>query len=125
MISDYLKKTARSFKYAFSGMKELIWKESNTRIHLFFTAAVIIAGFVFRVSPGEWCVLVLTIASVWSAEAINTAVERAVDLETREVNPLARAAKDTAAASVLIHAIASVVIGLIIFLPKLIGLFLY
>ena len=92
---------------------------------MFFTIAVIIAGFLLKVDSVEWCILLITIASVWTAESLNAALERNVDLVTIEKKPLAKEAKDLAAGAVLIFAAASVVIGLIIFLPKIIVLFLY
>ena len=123
MISDYLKKKVFSFKYAFSGLKELWVHESNTRIHLIFTILVMLMAILLKVSSVEMCVLVFIIGAVWSAEAMNSAVERVVDLVTLDKKPLAKAAKDLAAGSVLLLAITSVVIGLVIFLPKIISLF--
>lgn len=122
MIFNFLKLRAQSFVYAWNGIKILLEKEKNARIHLCFTIAVIIAGFIFRVSAFEWIMLCLTIAAVWTAEAFNTAVERTVDLVTAEKKPLAKEAKDLAAGAVLIFAAASVVVGLIIFLPKILSL---
>lgn len=86
---------------------------------MFFTVLVIAAAFILKVSKDEFCILVLTIGCVWTAETFNTAVERVVDLVTLERKPLAKAAKDLAAGAVLILAISSVVIGLVIFLPKI------
>ena len=123
MIFDFLIGRIASFKYAFEGIAELLKKEKNTRIHLFFTVAAIAAGFIFKISPIEFCIIILTISSVWCAEAMNTAVERAVDLVTHDKKPLAKASKDLAAGAVLITAIGSIFIGLIIFLPKFIALF--
>lgn len=123
MISDYLKKKAYSFKYAFSGLKELWTQENNTRIHLVFTILAVVMSILLKVNSIEFCVLVFIIGAVWSAEAMNSAMERVVDLVTLEKKPLAKAAKDLAAGSVLILALTSVVIGLVIFLPKIIGLF--
>ena len=123
MIFDFLKKRLNSFRYAFAGIKELWVKEKNTRIHMFFTIAAIAAGFLLKISPLEFALLILTIAAVWGMEAINSGVERVVDLVTLEKKPLAKAAKDLAAGAVLIIAMASVIIGLIIFLPKIIQLF--
>ena len=123
MIFDYLKKKADSFKFAFSGIKELWVHESNTRIHLIFTILVMIMAILLKVSSVEMCILVFIIGAVWSAEAMNSAVERVVDLVTLDKKPLAKAAKDLAAASVLLLAITSVVIGLVIFMPKIIALF--
>ena len=82
-------------------------------------------GFLLKIKTAEWCILVLTIASVWGAEAMNAALERNVDLVTEEWKPLAKKAKDLAAGAVLIYAIGSVIIGIIIFLPKLISLLMY
>ena len=123
MISDFLKSRILSFKYAFEGIKELIKKEKNTRIHMFFTIAAIAAGFLLKISEVEFCIIILTISSVWCAEAMNSAVERAIDLITLDKKPLAKASKDLAAGAVLISAIGSVFIGIIIFLPKFIALF--
>ncbi|MBR6091132.1 MAG: diacylglycerol kinase family protein [Anaerolineaceae bacterium] len=124
MIFDFLKSRIRSFKYAFAGIAELWRKEKNTRIHMFFTIIVIIAAFLLKVSSVEFCILIFIIGAVWCAEAVNSAVERVVDLVTSEKKPLAKAAKDLAAGAVLILAITSVFIGLIIFLPKILA-FLY
>lgn len=123
MIFSFLKKRLNSFRYAFAGIKELWVKEKNTRIHMFFTIAALGASFLLKISPLEFALLILTIAGVWGMEAINSGVERVVDLVTLEKKPLAKAAKDLAAGAVLIIAIASVIIGLIIFLPKIIQLF--
>lgn len=91
---------------------------------MFFTIIVIIAAFLLKVSSVEFCILIFIIGAVWCAEAVNSAVERVVDLVTSEKKPLAKAAKDLAAGAVLILAITSVFIGLIIFLPKILA-FLY
>ena len=123
MIFNYLKKKTDSFKFAFSGIKELWVHESNTRIHLIFTILVMIMALLLKVNNVELCVLVFITGAVWSAEAMNSAVERVVDLVTLDKKPLAKAAKDLAAGSVLLLAITSVVIGLVIFLPKIIALF--
>lgn len=125
MISEFFSGRIRAFAFAWAGIRNLWQKEKNTRVYLFFTAAVVIAGFLFRVSIIEWCILIMLIAAVWCAEALNSAVERNVDLVTAEKKPLAKEAKDLAAGAVLILAAASAVIGLIIFLPKFVALFLY
>ncbi len=125
MISDFLKSRAASFSYAFSGLYELWTKEINTRIHLFFTIAATAMGFLLKISSIEWCILVFAVTNVWAAEAMNAALESNVDLATDEWKPLAKKAKDLAAGAVLIYAICSVIIGLIIFLPKLIAILVY
>ena len=125
MISEFFSGRIRAFQYAWAGIRNLWQKEKNTRVYLFFTVPVIIAGFIFHVSITEWCILLLIIAAVWCAEALNAAVERNVDLVTLDKKPLAKEAKDLAAGAVFILAAASVIIGLLIFLPKIISLFLY
>ena len=89
---------------------------------MFFSVAVIIAAIIFKINAFEFCILILTIGFVWFAEAMNSAVERVVDLVTLDKKPLAKAAKDLAAGAVLISAISSVFIGLFIFLPKIFAL---
>lgn len=123
MIFEFLKKKINSFKYAFEGLRELWVHETNTRIHLFFTIIALLMAIILKVNSYELCILFLTIGAVWSAEAMNSAIERVVDLVTHDKKPLAKAAKDLAAGSVLIFAIASVFVGLVIFLPKIIALF--
>lgn len=112
----------KSLGYAISGIIQCIQKERNIKIHLVFMFLVIICGFLFQLSITEWLVCILLFGLVISLELVNTAIEAAVDLCTQEYHPLAKIAKDTAAGAVLISAIASVVIGLIIFVPKILSL---
>lgn len=121
-----MKKTGKDLlgiKFAVRGILETIRTERNARIHLVCAAVVILAGCFFRVSKNEWLVLMLTISAVITAEVINTAVESTVDLYTSRYHPLAEKAKNAAAGAVLVTAIGAVVVGLIIFGPKLWGLF--
>ena len=112
----------KSLGYAISGIIQCIQKERNIKIHLVFMFLVIICGFLFQLSITEWLVCILLFGLVISLELVNTAIEAIVDLCTQEYHPLAKIAKDTAAGAVLISAIASVVIGLIIFVPKILSL---
>lgn len=112
----------KSLGYAISGIIQCIQKERNIKIHLVFMFLVIICGFLFQLSITEWLVCILLFGLVISLELVNTAIEAVVDLCTQEYHPLAKIAKDTAAGAVLISAIASVVIGLIIFVPKVLSL---
>lgn len=114
------KRLINSFGYAFEGIKQAYLGEQNMRIHFFMASLVIIFGFFLKISYMEWLVCLLLIGLVIMAEFINTAVEYVVDLASPKVHPLAKAAKDTASAGVLMMAIISAVIGLIIFVPKLI-----
>jgi diacylglycerol kinase len=110
---------ATSFRAAFSGLRRLVTSERHFQLHLIAgTCAVILAAFL-GFSRLEWTILILTIGLVLVAEGLNSAIERAIDTTTPSFHPLAKAAKDIAAAAVLIAAIASVVIGLLLYVPKL------
>ena len=115
------KKLRNSFKYAFEGIEEAWKTEQNLKIHFVIMALVIIAGFIFKISVMEWIVCLLLFAIVISLELINTAIETTVDIAMPEINEKAKYAKDIAAGAVLFSAIISVIIGLIIFLPKIFG----
>ena len=94
--------------------------ETAARIHLVATAGVIGAGFFFRIDSGEWIAVVLAIGMVIAAECFNSAIETLADAVHPERHPLVGRAKDIAAGGVLMAAIAAVVIGFIVFGPKLI-----
>ena len=119
-----LKKRLESFKYAFKGIATLFKSEINARIHLIFTILVIPMGFYFQVAHWEWCILILCIVLVLSAEAVNTAIEKLTDLVSPNYHPLAGQAKDVAAAAVLFLAIGAAIIGLLIFIPKISEVFI-
>ena len=122
-LSNYLNSRIRSFKYAFNGLAELIANEPNMRIHLLAAGVAIFAGVWFAITPEEWALVVLSIAAVISAEAMNTAIEHIADLISPEYHPLVKKAKDVAAAAVFLLATGAAVIGTIIFLPRIIALF--
>jgi undecaprenol kinase len=111
-----------SFKYALQGIAHAIRTQANLQIHLAISIIVIVAGFVFRISNVEWIDIVLAMMIVLSAELFNTSIENAMDRVSTEVHPLAKVAKDTAAGAVLVTAVGAVVIGVLIFGPKLIAL---
>ncbi len=113
-------KRVNSFRYAFQGIRFLFASQTNARIHALAALLVIIMGFTLDVSNSEWCVLALTIGFVIAAEGFNTAIEKLTDLSSPNHNTEAGQIKDIAAASVLISAIAAVIVGILIFLPKLI-----
>lgn len=110
-------KFIRSFKYALEGILSAM-KEQNFKFHLLAVVIVIIAAVWTGISMVEWLVVISIMTLVLSLEMMNSAIERVVDLVTTENHPLAKLAKDLAAGAVLIAAIASVIIGCIIFLPK-------
>ena len=109
----------KSFGYAFTGIYDLLRSEPNTRIHLLATVCALIAGFLLRISKTEWCIILVVIALVWAAEAFNTAIEKLTDHLFPEYHETARFAKDVAAGAVLVCALAALVCGLIIFMPKI------
>jgi diacylglycerol kinase len=109
----------RSIRYAVAGLRVLLQSQYNARIHTAATIAVVITALVVRVSPLEWTLLVLAIGMVWAMEALNTAIELLADEISLEQRPRIGQAKDVAAFGVLASAIAAVLIGLFIFLPRL------
>jgi diacylglycerol kinase (ATP) len=112
---------ARSFGHALRGVAHVLRSQPNAWIHAVATLAVIGAGGWFDLSRGEWLVLVLTIAAVWTAEIFNSALEFLADAVHPEQHPLVGKAKDAAAAAVLVAALASVVVGLLIFGPRVLA----
>lgn len=113
-----MKKRIQSFVYAARGIKVVFSSETNMQIHIVVAALVLIFGFVFKISIMEWIVCLLCIGLVFGAEMMNTAIENVVDLASPDLHPLAGKAKDIAAGAVLLCAIISVIIGLLIFEPK-------
>ena len=118
-----LKKFFLSFTYPIKGLKYAYRNEQNLAVDVGCGLIAIVAGFIFQISAIEWTIIALTIGLVIGMELVNTAIEATVDLVTEDYHPLAKVAKDTSAAAVFVIAIASIVVGIIIFLPKLISLF--
>ena len=112
-----------SVGHAMNGIEYAIDHERNVKIEIFFGIMVSIAGFLFHISIFEWLVILLTIAMVITLEFVNTAIERVVDLVTTDYRDLAKVAKDVAAGAVLFMSLFSVIIGIVIFLPKIIDFF--
>jgi diacylglycerol kinase len=105
-----------AFRYAFAGLGAAWRTQRNVRIHAFIVLAVAVAGVVLRWPPLAWALVVLASALVLSVELLNTAVEAVVDLASPEYHPLAKRAKDVAAAAVLVAAAGAVAIGAIVLL---------
>jgi len=108
-----------SFKYAFNGIVKSFLIESKIRFHSLAAAVVIIAGFILDITYTEWALLVFAIGMVFTAEMINTGIEKIVDLVSPQKHPLAGLIKDLAAGAVLIAAITAAIIGLLVFVPKI------
>lgn len=113
----------KSFKYAFEGIHYAFKNDQNLLAHLLVAFLVINASMALRVSPYEMGILGLTIMMVISAEMVNSAIEKMVDLITKEHRQEAKIAKDVAAGMVLLTAFAAFVIGTLIFLPYVLRLF--
>jgi diacylglycerol kinase (ATP) len=114
-----IKKFIKSFVYAGRGIYQLTRREQNARVHLLATVVVIVAGLLTGLNRYEWLGICVAIGMVWSAEAINTAIEKLVDMVSPEHSLQAGLVKDIAAGGVLICAVVAVVIALLVFLPHL------
>jgi diacylglycerol kinase len=110
-----------SFGYAFAGLAYCFRTQRNFRIHIALAIAATLLGLLLGLTWAEWAVLTTTMVLVLSAEMVNTMIESLVDLVTVEYHPLAKIAKDVAAGVVLLTAIGAVVVGLVIFGPRLLA----
>jgi undecaprenol kinase len=120
----WIKCRGQSFVHAGRGFLLLCLTQCNFRIHLVAGLGAICLGCYFRISAIEWLGLIAAITFVLCAEALNTAIERTVDLIEPARHPVARDAKDMAAAGVLIASLFSLVVGLILFGPRLLRVLL-
>jgi len=114
-----LRRTLRSFGYAGAGLRYLARTQPNFRVHLAATAAVVGTAIGVDAPPLEIAVLLLAIGLVLVGEAVNTAIEAVVDLASPALHPLARVAKDVAAAAVLLAAIIAAVTGVLLMGPRI------
>jgi undecaprenol kinase/diacylglycerol kinase (ATP) len=117
-ISDRIK----SFKYAFAGLRTLFIEEHNARIHLISAVIAIVLGLVLKISPNEWVALIVAMGLVFICELINTSLEALADFASAEKHPQIKKVKDLAAASVLISAVSALLVGIIVFGPKIMAL---
>ncbi len=118
-----MKKFLRGFKYAFQGLYYTFKTQVNFRFHTIAAVIVLLAGWFFDVSEYEWLWIIMAIFLVLATELFNTALENLTNLISPEINKKAGQAKDAAAAAVLIIAFCAFIIGVVIFLPKLIKLY--
>jgi len=109
----------RSFGYAFAGWAYVLRSQHNAWIHGLFSVVVLGLGLWLKIELTEWAILILTIMVVWMAEFFNTALEAIVDMVSPDFHPIAKVAKDVAAATVLVGAIGAVLVGLLILGPPL------
>ena len=109
----------KSFVYAFEGVKHFMRFEAQAVIHLLAALAVIGVGFWFEINSTEWIAICFAIGFVVVAEMLNTAIEKLTDMVSPEINFKAKVVKDLAAGAVLVASIVAVVVGLLVFLPRL------
>jgi diacylglycerol kinase len=109
-----------AFRNAYNGLKYVFSTQRNAKIHLLISLLVVLCGIFFHISASQWINLTLVMGLVWAAECMNTGVEKLTDLASPEYHILARIAKDCAAAAVLMASLTAVVVGSIIFIPRLI-----
>lgn len=112
---------ALSFKYAIEGLVTAFKDQPNLKLHFLTAIVVIILSYFLQISKTEWLIIILTVGFVISVELTNTAIEEIVDSFTDQVHPAAKKAKDVAASAVLVASITAIVIGLFIFLPKILN----
>jgi diacylglycerol kinase len=109
-----------SFKHAIDGIVNATSKERNLKIHFSAMACVIAAGLIVGLSQMEWMVCIILCGLVISAELFNTAIEKAMDYISMDRHPEIGFVKDASAGAVLVLTVTSVIIGLMIFIPKLV-----
>ena len=111
---------SQSFSDAFKGIKYAFRSQPNIKIHFLTIIPVIVIGTLLKINLIEWCLLALAIGLVLVSELINTAIEFSVDLISADINEKNRKIKDLSAGAVLIATLISIIIALLIFLPKII-----
>ncbi|MES2829513.1 MAG: diacylglycerol kinase family protein [Bacteroidota bacterium] len=115
-----MRKFFKSFTYSFSGIAHAFRYEQNFRLHLLSLLLVTLAGWHFNIAANEWLWIVTAAGLVILSELFNTAIEVLVDLVSPSAHPKAKIVKDVASAAVLVAAFVALIIGLIIFIPRLI-----
>ena len=113
----------QSFKVAFEGLRDALLHERNFKIQMVVFVFVIIAGIIIQINSTEWIFILLCAAVVLSTEIMNSAIEKLCDFVSPDIHPLIKKIKDFSAAAVLVGTILSVIIGSIIFLPKILQFF--
>ena len=117
-----MKKRAKSLIYAFNGIRLLFLEEHNSRIHAVAAICAIIAGILLKILIIEWIALTFTIGFVFVVETINSSIENTADLISLEKSNKIKRIKDLSAAAVLISSLSALVIGGLIFIPKIVAL---
>lgn len=120
-FKSFLLSRIQSFGHAFRGWRYVLSTQQNAWIHAIVATVVFLLALWLRLPARDWATIILTVAMVFSAEFLNTAIEAVVDLASPVHHPLAKVGKDVGAAAVLIAALAAALIGLLILGPPLWG----
>ena len=123
-LLNFINKRIISFKHAFNGIRTALIEEIHFKFHCIIAAITISAGIYLKINQYEWIALIICISLVLITEILNTSIENLANFVSPEKNQLIKKVKDLAAAAVLIASIVSVVVGLIIFMPKILNHFL-
>lgn len=110
----------RKFSYAFRGLFISLKEEKSLVIHFIFATLSIIIGIILQLAPVSWAVLILTVGLVVSSELMNTAIENVVDMVAFKYNFNAKKIKDIAAAATLVLAVVAIIVGLLLFIPRIV-----
>jgi diacylglycerol kinase (ATP) len=119
LLRSEVRRRLESFRYASAGWWYVLRTQHNAWIHAIFSVAVLLLAWWLRLSRQDFAILILTITVVWMAEFANTSLEALVDMTMPEPHPLAKVAKDVAAAAVLVGAGGAVLVGFLILGPPL------
>lgn len=117
------KRFLNSIKYSIDGLIYAYSNEQSLWLHGIGTIAILILGFLLQISFNQWAILIIALVVVLAVELLNTAVEAAVDLVTKEIHPLAKIAKDCGSAAGCVAGVMLTIISLFIFIPRIIELF--
>jgi len=108
----------RSLVYATRGIRIVLRTQHNAWIHATVSAVVVLGGLALRIDRSDWIALVLAMVAVWTAESLNTAFEFLADVASPGLHPMVATAKDVAAGAVLISATGAGIVGLLVFVPR-------
>ncbi len=117
------KRFLASFKYSVAGLKHAYQNEQSLWLHAISLLFVVILGCLLQITFNQWAIIIIAFVVVLAVELLNTAIEAAVDLVTKEIHPLAKVAKDCASAAAFVSSVMAAIICLFIFIPYIIDLF--
>ncbi len=118
-----IKKQFMNFKYCFAGIKYALKNEQSMITHFLIAMVTILLGFIVKLAIWEWYVVILLIVLVIAIEFINTAIEAVCDMVMPDIHPLVKIAKDTSSAAVFVVSLGAFIIGLMIYVPKMLSFF--